>query len=185
MLTMTDFIPPKKILGTIKVTPKDCSDKYYIGEANLAIEHIGNKKMINIWANSYHYELHDNKEVLIEDVGFEIMQPIDKELSLRKANEIKFPIDLDHVENNWEDLYYGHFYQFEHSKITNWKITLSFIPDERLFEIDVKGYITDDIRQISENHFIECSFKTKLGSRINSKFNWSYSLDNPNAKNIN
>jgi len=113
---MENFIPPKKILGTIKVTPKNWADKYYIGEASLAIEQIDDKKMINIWASSYHYELHNKKEVLVGDVGFEIMQPIKEELSTNKIIKVDFPNDINKVEYNWEELYYGHFYQFEHPK---------------------------------------------------------------------
>jgi len=59
------------------------------------------------------------------------------------------------------------------------------IPSEELFKIDAKGYITDDLREISESHFIECTFKSKLESKINSRFNWNYSLNNSNAKNKN
>lgn len=182
---MENFIPPKKILGTIKVTPKDCADKYYIGEASLAIEQIGDKEMINIWANSYHYELHNEKEVLIGDVGFEIMQPLKEKISTNGIIKIDFPNDINKVENNWEELYYGHYYQWEHLKVANWEITMISIPDEEFFKIDAKGYITDDIRAISDNHFIECTFKSKLESKINSRFNWNYSLNNPNAKNQN
>ena len=182
---MENFIPPKKTLGTIKVTPKDWSDKYYIGEANLAIEKIGENEIINLWANSYHYELHNEKEVLVGDIGFEIMQPIKKELFRNKIIKIEFPNDIEQVEDNWEEFYYGHFHQFEHLKITNWEILILQKSDEKLFEIQAKGFITDDIRQISENHFVECTFTTKLETKINSRFNWNYSTDNPNAKNKN
>ena len=182
---MKNFIPPKKILGTIKVTPKNWTDKYYIGEANLAIEKIGEKEILNLWANSYHYELHNEKEVLVGDIGFEIMQPIKKEIFTNEIVKIDFPKDIDEVEDNWEEFYYGHFYQFEHLKITNWQISILQMPDEELYEIHVKGFITDDIREISENHSIECRFKTKLETKINSRFNWNYSTNNPSAKNKN
>ena len=180
---MENFIPPKNVLGKIKITPKDWTDEYYIGEASLAIEQIGANKILNIWANSYHYEIHNNKEVLIGDIGFEIMQPINENLSEGETININFPNDISLVENNWEELYYGHFYQFEHLKITNWQISLAPIPDEKLFKIEVKGYITDDIQEISKSHFIECTFKSNLESKINSKWNWNYSKDNQNSKN--
>ncbi len=77
-----------------------------------------------------------------------------------------------------EDLYYGHFYQFEHLKITHWKITMFFLPEEELFQIDLKGYITDDIREKSSKHFIECSLKTKLKAKIHSKFNSNFTHEN-------
>jgi len=60
-IKMKNFIKPKIVLGTIKITPVDWTDKYYIGEANLAIEKIGDVQILNIWANSYHYELHNEK----------------------------------------------------------------------------------------------------------------------------
>jgi len=182
---MKNFIPPKKILGTIKINPKESAEEFYIGEANFAIEKVGENLFINIWVNSYHYELHGEKEVLIGDIGIEIMQPIKKELSKSEITQIDFPNDIDEVENGWEELYYGHFYQFEHLKITKWQISVMHIPDEELFKIDAKGYITDDIRNLDQNHYVECSFKTKLESKIRSKFNWNYSGDNENAKNTN
>jgi len=52
---LKNFIPPKTVLGTIKVTPEEWTDKYFIGEANLAVEKIGNQHILNLWANSYHY----------------------------------------------------------------------------------------------------------------------------------
>ena len=180
---MENFIPPKKILGTIKVTPKDWREEYYIGEGSAVIEQIGNTKILNIWANTYHYELHNNKEVLISDVGFEIMQPIKKKLAKGEVLDLDFPNNINKIENNWEELYYGHFYQFEHLKITNWKINILSITDDGQIKIGAKGYITDDIRKISKNHFVECTFKTKMESKINSRWNWNYSSDNPNAIN--
>ena len=179
---MGNFIPPKTILGTIRVSHKDQVKKYYIGEANLAIEIIEDKQILNLWANSFHYEIHDKKEVLIGDISFEIMQPIKEGINSSEIVKIKFPDDIEKVENNWEELYYGHFYQFEHLKITNWQTSISPNSDGKLFAIEVKGYITDDIRETSDNHFVECTFKTELETKINSRFNWKYSLDNKNAK---
>lgn len=180
---MENYIQPKPILGTIKVSPKDWAVKYYIGEANLAIEKVGDDQILNIWANSFHYELHDKKEVLIGDVSFEIMQRINGKINTNEIIKIDFPDDIEKVENNWGELYYSHFYQFEHLKITNWRISILFNQEEALFNVEVKGYITDDIREKSDNHFIESNFKTKLETKINSKYNWNYSLDNQNAKN--
>jgi len=180
---MKNKIPPKSVLGTIKVTSTEWTDEYYIGEASFAIEKIGIQNFINIWANSYHYVLHENKEVLIGDVIVEIMQPIRENVSIKDRCLIEFPSNLDEVENNWEEAYFGHFYQFEHLKITNWQIEASISDDIELFDVNSKGYITDNIRQKSDDHFVECSFKAKLKSKINSRFNWIYSKDNPNARN--
>lgn len=168
---MENFIPPKTILGTIKVSTNDWEDKYYIGEANLAIEKVGDDQILNIWANSFHYVLHDKKEVLIGDVSFEIMQQINGKINTNEIIKVNFPDDIEKVENKWKKLYYGHFYQFEHLKITNWRISILFNPDEELFNVEVIGYITDDIREKSDNHVIECSFKSKLESKINSRYN--------------
>lgn len=182
---MEKFILPRKILGTIKVTSNKSIDEFFIGEANLAIEQIGKERMLNIWANSYHYELHNDKEVLVGDVGFEIMQPIEKEVSFDEPLRINFPNNTEAVENNWEELYYGHFYQFEHLKIVNWEIKIFQVSDGEVFNVESKGYITDDIHDKSKQFLLECSFQTKLKSKIDSRFNWNYSLANPNAKNRN
>lgn len=182
-IKMKTFIPPKKILGTIKVNPKDLADKYYIGEANLAIEKVGEDQIIYIWAKSFHYELQDEKEVKVGDVIFEIMQPIVGGINVNEINKIDFPEDIEKVENYWEELYYGHFYQFEHLKISKWGISILFNSEERIYNVEVKGYITDDIRETSDKHFFESTFKTKLENKINSRYNWNYSLDNQNAKN--
>jgi hypothetical protein len=53
-----------------------------------------------------------------------------------------------------------------------------FLPEEELFQIDLKGYITDDIREKSSKHFIECSLKTKLKAKIHSKFNSNFTHEN-------
>ena len=170
---MKNFIPPKNILGTIKITPNDWTDKYYIGEANFAIEKIGNEKMLNIWANSYHYELHNEREVLVGDVGFEIIQPIDIELTVDRMINIDSSNDRREMENRWEELYYGHFYQFEHLILTKWHIKLS--PLNFKHKIDLKAYISDDILDESETFFLEASFEVELSSKINSKWNSNYS----------
>ncbi len=180
---MENFILPKNVLGTVKVTPKGWRDEFYIGEASLAVEQIGNYRMLNVWINSYHYELHSDKEVLIGDVGLEIMQPIKEELLKGETINIGFPNDLSLVQNNWEELYYGHFYQFEHLKIAKWKITMKSIGDEELTKINVKGHITDDIRKTPENYNVECTFKTKMEFKIDSRWNWNFSSNNPNAYN--
>lgn len=180
---MENFIPPKKILGTIYVTPKGCADKYYIGEANLTIEKIGDNYILNIWANSFHYEIHNGQKTLVGDVGFEIIQPIIEPLKKDRITQIDFPNDRKKVESNWEELYYGHFYHFGHLKIIDWQIRLKFIQNEEIYAIEMKGYVTDDLQKKSENHFVESKFKTKLDAKINSRFNWNYSLNNPNAIN--
>lgn len=179
---MNNFIPPKNVLGTINVSPKDWADKYYIGEANFAIEKIGNNNFLNIWANSFHYELHNGQEVLVGDVGFEIMQPITKIFEKNEVVQIDFPDDLSKMENNWEEIYYSHFYQFGHLKISNWSIILT--PTNGVYQIEVKGFITHDINMMDENHFFESKFETKMESKINSKWNWKYSSINPNAINL-
>ena len=179
---MENFIPPKKTFGTIEVTSKDITKKYYIGEAKFAIEKIGDERMVNIWANSYHYELHEGKKVLIGDVGVEIMQTIESNPNLNEFVKINFPVEIDEVESKWEELYFGHFSQFEHLKITNWEISFMRISDEKSYQIMLKGFITDDVQKILINHFVECQFTAKLETKINSRYNWNYSLDNPNAK---
>ena len=178
---MKNFIKPKIVLGTIKITPVDWTDKYYIGEANLAIEKIGDVQILNIWANSYHYELHNEKEVFMGDVGFEIMQPIDKELAIDRTTIIDSPNDRREMENKWEELYYGHFYQFEHLKLTKWNIKIK--PFNSNCKIDIKAYISDDILDESDAFFLESSFDLELTSKIDSKWNSNYSSLNPNAIN--
>lgn len=181
---MKNFIPPKNILGIIKMKPKGWADKYFIGEASFAIEKIGDNKMLNIWGSSFHYEMHEGKEILIGGMKFEIMQPIKEDLIKNKFIQIDFPSDeIEKVENNWEELYFSHFYQFEHLAITDWQIKIIAIPNEDIYEIEIKGYVTDDIRKHSMGQFIEATFKTKLETKINSQCNWKYALNNPNAIN--
>lgn len=164
---MNNFILPKNVLGTIKISPKDWADKYYIGEANFAIEKIEANNFLNIWVNSFHYELHNGQEILVGDVGFEIMQPITKDIKKKEVIQIDFPDDIGKIENSWEAIYYSHFYQFEHLKITNWSITLT--PTNGVYQIEVKGFITDDISIVDENYFFESKFESKMESKINSR----------------
>ncbi len=178
---MKNFIPPTNVLGTIKLTPKDWAEQYYIGEAHFAIEKIGDHDILNIWAHSFHYEIHNGQNVLVGDVSFEIMQALNQPLNGKEIIQIDFP-SVDQIENNWEELYYSHFYQFEHLKITNWEIKLT--PENEIYKVKTKGFITDDINIISENHFFESIFETQLTTKINSKFNWHYTSKNPNAINV-
>lgn len=180
---MDNFIPPKNILGTIKVSPKHGLDECYIGEAHFAIEKIGDKVLLNIWASAFHYELHNGQEVLVGDVAFEIMQPIATNLESNEIIQIGFPNEVDEIESGWETVYFGHFYELEHLYVTNWTLKLS--STNETYKIEVKGFITDDIRKISGSHHFESTFETKMESKINSKFNWNYSSNNPNALNMN
>lgn len=173
---MTNFKPPKTILGDILVRSKKGTKKYFIGNAKFSIEEIGNNKLINIWAESYHFENHNGIEVKIGDVGFELMQPLENSFEYDEFNRINFPSEINKVESNWEELYYGHFYNFEHLKITNWYIELSPVND--LYEIKINGSITDDISIITENHFIESTFRVRMDKIIVSRYNWKYSKPN-------
>ena len=178
---MENFLPPKIVLGTIIATSNNSRTEYYVGEASISIEQIGNNKILNIWANSFHYEKHNNIKVLVSDIGIEIMQPIKEELLEGELIRLEFPRDLNNLQDNWGELYYGHFYQFSHLQITNWIINISTIGSGGLTRVEVKGYITDDIRQFSEDYYVECTIETRIESRINSRWNWNYSLDNPNS----
>ena len=146
------------------------------------MERVGNHDILNIWAISYHYEIHNEKEVLIQDAGFEIMQPIKVNLRREKSIRIDFPNNVSEGENDWEALYFSHFYQFEHLKLTDWSLKLEPM-DNQMYEIRMKGYVTDDLSKKSENSFLEGALMAKLETKINSRFNWKYSRENPAALN--
>lgn len=180
---MENFVLPANVIGTITVRSINSIDKYYVGEASVAIEKIGGNELINICAYSYHYEVHNGEMVMISDVGIEIMQPITRNWIRRDAITVNFPRKIEQVCDNWENLYYGHYCQYEHLKITNWDISLLQCLDENSFKVHAKGYITSDIRKISENHYVDGSFLAKIDSRIRSRYNWNYSDNNPDAAN--
>ncbi len=176
---MKNYYPPKNIIGSI-TTNKEAV-KYDIGEASLAIESIGDVQLLNVWANTFHYEKHNEQEVLIQDIGFEILLPIDWNYGRKESITINFPNNIELIENGWEEIYYGHYYHFEHLKVTNWKIKITPIYDS--FKVETFAVVTDDINQVDDKKSFQSNFIAKLDSKIDSKYNWKYSKGNPDAIN--
>ena len=169
---MENFILPEKVFGTIKVYPKDWADQYYIGDARLSIQKIKGKTLFNIWAQSYHYEIHGEHKVKMGDISFEIMMPIEEDFEAKEI-ELYFPIADSEIHDNWEKFYFSHFYNFEHFQIVNCSIKIT--PKDDQYKLELKGHITDDIEKYSDDHYFESTLELPISPTIQSFYNGNFS----------
>lgn len=177
MNTVDNFLKPDKIYGFIKQTSKSQSDIFFISEGRLSIERIHGKTLLNVWANSSHFEMHKDIRVFIPDVCFEILMPINENIDLNKIpTDFYFPIATPEMIDDWEKYFDSTIYQFEHLKIVNCHINVAKTDND--FLVKLRGYITDNIETYSENCFFESEFKAELTNKIETRYNWNYSSKN-------
>lgn len=176
-VTMDNKIPPETVHGFVKVTTKFNTDEFLISERQLSVETISEKRLLNLWAKASHFEIHGEHKVYIQDLGFEILMPIEEGISFSQhQNRFYFPTATSAMINEWEKYFDSTFYQFEHLKIVNADIRI--LRAENAFKVIIKGFITDDIETCTDTRFFEAEFSTDLGDKIETAYNWNYSARN-------
>ena len=176
---MENFLKPDNIYGFIKMTPKSYIEKFFISNCRLSLEKIKGKTLINLWAESSHFEIHNTKKIKVNDIGFEILMPIRDDLNIEKEHyNLIFPVANTEIIKNWEIYYDSTLYDLEHLKIVNCNIDILKINDS--YKVKIKGFITDNIESFSGNHYFESEFETHLTDKIETKYNWNYSPENEN-----
>ncbi len=170
---MDNYIQPDRIYGFVKVYSGPHTADFMISESQMAVEYINEKRLLNLWAKSSHYEQHGGHKVYIQDNGFELLMPIDADIDFnRDRNFFHFPVANDAVLNEWEQYYDSTFYQFEHLKIVNCDIEINRMKND--YKVILKGYITDNPETYDKTRFIEAELFTELSDKIITIYNWKY-----------
>ena len=178
---MKKELPPEKIYGTLKVFPEAEIEEYNIYKASMAIENVSGNTLFNLWCESHLYEMHSGKKISVGEFTFEILMPIQNQMAKNQVFNLHFPLANSVMHDNWEVLYYSHFYRFEHLKISNCRISLT--PKDEFYTVKLKGYITEDVEKYFENYYFESTLDVPLSTKIHSKYLWNYSEKNENALN--
>lgn len=172
---MNKIIRANKIYGTVELANSGKIVQYEITEKHLSIETIDNSKLINLWVTTSHYELIEGveKNVLVPDIGFEIILPVKSIEGRYKAN---LGIPTSNIIELWEKRFFTTFYNFEYVFLINVKLELEKKEDD-IYEINFKGYPSFDREEIiNDNYYIESKFSSILEYSINSR--WNYNLKN-------
>lgn len=178
---MKDYLPPERIYGILKVFSGPEIEEYDIAKARMSIENVKGNILFNLWGECHLYEMHGGKKISVGDFAFEILMPLKNQIAENKETNLQFPLADSEMVDQWEILYYSHFYRFEHLKISNCKIKI--IPKGEFYTVKLKGYITEDIEKYFDDYHFESTLDVPLSKKISSRYNSNYSEKNENALN--
>lgn len=181
MKDLKNLFPVEKKYGILKIFPGPEREEYDISKARMSVETVGKNILFNLWSECHLYEVHGGKKISVGEFAFEILLPLNFQITGNKEINLHFPLANSEIHENWEILFYSHFYRFEHLKISNCRINI--IPKNEIYSLKLKGYITEDVERFFENYYFESTLEIPLSTKIHSKFNWNYSEKNENALN--
>lgn len=158
-----DKSPLKQSVGEIKFE----NEVFEVSKAEIAYEIINNTNLLYISAVASHYELHNGKNIDIQDLAIRLLMPtaIDK----LKNCLIDFPkSDSNHPE--WEKTIFSNIYRFEHLIITECQIYITMADQD--FRINLSGKYGEGIDADHSGFEFEATFIAQLNDKIDRNRNF-------------